>query len=113
VGRKKKANSQPPAQGSEQPSNLLITAQYAGPIPPPEAFKKYEEILPGAAERILRMAEKQAEHRQKLEEMIIRANNRDSLLGLIFGLIIGLATINTRKTESSRPPTLYKCYWEH
>jgi uncharacterized membrane protein len=90
----KKADNHPPVKkDSKQLSNLLIRAQYTGPLPPPEALKKYEEILPGAAERIMCMAEKQAQHRQKLEEMIVRANNRDSLLGLIFGFIIGLATI--------------------
>ncbi len=39
----------------------------SGPLPPPEMLAQYEEILPGAAERILSMAERQAEHRQKME----------------------------------------------
>jgi len=39
------------------------------------------------------MAEKQASHRQNLELIVIKSGSRDSLLGLIFGLIIGLSTI--------------------
>lgn len=31
---------------------------YSGPIPPPEALARYEEIQPGAADRIIKMAEK-------------------------------------------------------
>lgn len=36
---------------------------YSGPIPPPEAFEKYEKVLPGAADRIMKMTERQQEHR--------------------------------------------------
>ena len=32
---------------------------FSGPLPPPELFKQYEEILPGSANRILKMAEKE------------------------------------------------------
>ena len=30
---------------------------FSGPLPNPEAFEKYDQALPGAADRILRMAE--------------------------------------------------------
>ena len=36
---------------------------YAGPLPPASEFKKYEEALPGAADRILSMSEKEQEER--------------------------------------------------
>jgi uncharacterized membrane protein len=64
-----------------------------GPLPPPEVLREYEETLPGSAERIISMAERQARHRQELEKVAVKAGARDSLLGLIFGLIIGLAAI--------------------
>lgn len=35
-------------------------SQYSGPIPPPQALEYYEQILPGAADRILKMAEDNA-----------------------------------------------------
>lgn len=38
-----------------------------GPIPTPEILREYNEILPGLADRIMRMAENQAAHRQGLE----------------------------------------------
>jgi uncharacterized membrane protein len=40
---------------------------HSGPLPAPEILSGYELILPGAAERILRMAEKQQESRNTLE----------------------------------------------
>ncbi len=39
------------------------------------------------------MAERQSAHRQELEKKAVSAQTRDSLLGLIFGLVIGLAAI--------------------
>ena len=38
-----------------------------GPLPPPEVLAQYEVALPGAAERIFKMMERQEEHRQALE----------------------------------------------
>ena len=37
---------------------------FQGPIPPPNVLEAYERLVPGAAERILKMAENQAAHRQ-------------------------------------------------
>lgn len=39
------------------------------------------------------MAEQQSKHRQEQESRIIKYSGRDSLLGLIFGLTIGLTAI--------------------
>jgi len=44
-----------------------IVATHSGPLPPPSVLKGYESVLPGAAERILCMAEKQADHRRGME----------------------------------------------
>ena len=44
-----------------------ITQFTSGPLPPPEAFQRYDTILPGAAERMLVMAEKHHEIRLQLE----------------------------------------------
>jgi uncharacterized membrane protein len=38
-----------------------------GPLPSPEEFGGYDQVLPGAAERILSMAEKEQKHRHDLE----------------------------------------------
>ncbi len=49
----------PPDSLSQPPSNEII--------PSPHAFREYEEILPGSMDRILSMAEKQLDHRIKIE----------------------------------------------
>src|SRR5213592_1328991 len=68
-------------------------AMFSGPLPPPEVLTKYNEAVPNAAERILVLAERQAEHRQKLEAKVIASNTFNQTLGSIFAFILGLAAI--------------------
>lgn len=51
--------------------------RYEGVIPPPEMYGGYEDVLEGSADRILKMAEKQQEHRFALEKS--RQNTRNEL----------------------------------
>ncbi len=71
------------------------TVAFSGPLPAPADLQRFEQILPGAAERIMCMAEKQAEHRQSLELRVIQSGVKKSEQGLIFGLIIGMTAIIT------------------
>ncbi len=56
--------------------------RFSGPIPPPNMMRDYEDVLPGSADRILTMAERE-QSRQ------IEYDNR----GLLFGFIATLALI--------------------
>lgn len=50
-------------------SSLAILGQsYSGPIPPPAFLKAYEEIVPGSANRILSMAEKNSDHSIQMDK---------------------------------------------
>ncbi len=40
---------------------------HSGPLPPPEILENYNNILPGSAEHIIKMAETQQLHRHTLE----------------------------------------------
>lgn len=66
---------------------------FSGPLPPPAVLTKYNEAVPNAADRILVMAEKQSEHRQKLEAKVIASNTFNQTLGSIFAFILGLVAI--------------------
>ncbi|MGE5596083.1 MAG: DUF2335 domain-containing protein [Hyphomicrobiales bacterium] len=70
-------------------SHTRIQAR-SGPLPSPEDFERYEEILP-AAERILRMAEEQSKHRQTLEQKVIDGDIAAQRLGLIVGGVVALS----------------------
>lgn len=71
----------------------VVRSEFSGPIPPPSIIKGYEEVLPGAAERIISMAENQAKHRQDLEKKMVAAEVRDSLLGVLFAFFLGIGCI--------------------
>ena len=73
----------------------VIQSAFSGPIPPPSIIKGYEEIMPGAAERIIAMAENQAKHRQDMEKIMVNAEARDSLLGVVFAFILGVGCLVT------------------
>ena len=63
---------------------------YSGPIPHPEHLKQYEELVPGAANRLISMAENENAHRQKEEDKIINAEIINKNRGQIFGFILML-----------------------
>lgn len=69
------------------------TVQFSGPLPHPLILEHYNKIVPGAAERILVMAEKQSKHRRELEAKVISSEIKDAKLGLWFGFLIGMSTI--------------------
>ena len=66
---------------------------FSGPLPPPEVLAAYNQILPGAAERILKMAEEQERHRHQIEARVVRSNTFAQTAGVIFGFILALIAI--------------------
>ena len=86
---------------------------FQGPIPSPQVASGYERAMPGSAERIFALAERQAVHRQRIEA-------RGQMLGFVvamtavvggLGLIVQvdptnrgvfLAKINPLKSPESR-----------
>lgn len=60
-------------------------SSFKGPLPPPEVLKGYEAILPGASERILKMVEKQQDHRIAVEQAIVKERIKQSGYGQIWG----------------------------
>lgn len=71
----------------------IIAQSYEGPMPPPLWFSQYDQILPGAAERILATYEKQVEHRISIENKVIDSDVKNSGRGVTFGFILQLVAI--------------------
>jgi uncharacterized membrane protein len=58
-------------------SEMRIEAEhFEGPLPHPKILHAYNDILPGAAERILNLLEKQSEHRQSMEKGQLKLANK-------------------------------------
>lgn len=68
---------------------------FVGPLPPPNMLQGYEQACPGAASRIIKMAESQSQHRQKIEDEVISSNikNERAAMFLSFILTGGFAII--------------------
>jgi uncharacterized membrane protein len=65
----------------------------SGPLPASSEFQRYELALPGAADRILAMAEKEAEHRHRLDEKTVTAGIGLAKSGQVLAGIICLSSI--------------------
>lgn len=88
-----------PSPGQSEPRSASLRSQvsasmsveaFHGPIPSPAVLEAYEKLVPGAAERILRMAENQANHRQTIEKIVVKSGSRDSLWGIIVAAVIAV-----------------------
>jgi hypothetical protein len=53
----------PESRGPTRPITSVISAHWSGPLPPPAELEKIDQIVPGGADRLLRMAEKEQTHR--------------------------------------------------
>lgn len=81
---------------SQNENRLEVMQQqqiHQGPLPMAIEFAEYDRILPGSAERILKMAENQAAHRQSLEASVVKTQNRNSTIGLFSAFVLCLITI--------------------
>lgn len=79
---------------TEEEKHLIrIARRISGPLPSAEEFQGYEMAVPGAGERILAMAERQSEHRQKREMRELDIISRDSRYGLIFAFVFSISAL--------------------
>jgi hypothetical protein len=52
-----------PYSSEQERSPSIISAHWSGPLPPPVELEKIDQIIPGGADRLLSMAEKEQTHR--------------------------------------------------
>ncbi len=72
---------------------LIRSEIFSGPLPKPEILQGYNNIVPGSADRIIQMAEKQADHRMFLEKTVIAGDAKRADRGLICGTIVALCVL--------------------
>lgn len=74
---------------------IAISQKFSGPLPPPEMLAQYEDVVPGAAERIIVITEEQHRHRMSVETQwltLIREGIRMEAVGQYSALIIAIAS---------------------
>ncbi len=72
---------------------LVAHQSYEGPLPPPKFFEQYEQVLPGAAERMMSSAEKQNDHRIRQEDRMIRHACRTETVGQVCAVAVSAGAI--------------------
>lgn len=75
----------------QQQTSMLVSQSYQGLIPPPAWMQAYNESIPDGADRILRMAEAQEQHRLAIERTKVDTDAYSQKRGLSYGLIVALA----------------------
>lgn len=78
--------------------SVVQESSHSGPLPSAEQYRQYEEILPGAAERILRMAEKEQDGRLEWQRKALDASIRfrhrgQTFAGILAGLFVLVAVL--------------------
>jgi len=86
-------------QSKEKPQETQLTqvsmeARFSGPLPTPQHFEGYERVCPGAADRILSMAENQTRSRLEQEEnKVIEEDTRLARHGQVYAFALGFLAI--------------------
>jgi uncharacterized membrane protein len=72
---------------------LVKESSFAGHIPSPSMLESYGKIYPELPRNLVELFIEQARHRMKSETKVINTASRDSIIGIIFAGILGLAGI--------------------
>lgn len=48
---------------------MAVSEQHSGPLPSPRQMREYDATVPGAAERIMQMAEREQQHRHEMQRL--------------------------------------------
>ncbi len=103
LGKASPADTATPAQvqravdkylGVQQQEVLsLMQEQYSGPLPHPSHLEQYEAILPGLADRIVKMTEGQVAHRQDMEAQLVKSSLKHASRGIWCAFIIAMSAV--------------------
>ncbi|WP_341327251.1 DUF2335 domain-containing protein [Methylotuvimicrobium sp. KM2] len=74
-------------------SNQIVSAQWQGPLPPPSTLREFDDIIQNGAERIMRMAEIEQQHRHDSEKKLIENDVRSIRRGQYLGWLVAALSI--------------------
>ncbi len=75
-------------------ASVEVHKTFFGPLPPPETLEDYNRVVPGLAERIISMTERQQEHRMTLEKTVVGSQQKQSNRGQLFAFILTILLIS-------------------
>jgi uncharacterized membrane protein len=74
-------------KASTKQGSLEVMTAFQGPLPSPEILQGFENVLPGAAGRILEMTEREQGARHKIENKYANGSIAMMALGIFSGLV--------------------------
>jgi uncharacterized membrane protein len=74
-------------KASSGKQSVEVMTAFQGPLPSPDILKGFEDVLPGSAERIMKMAEKEQASRHSLERRYASGGILMMILGMVSGLV--------------------------
>jgi uncharacterized membrane protein len=77
------------AQGSAV--QVVIASAHAGPFPPPEQLRAYNQVVPGLAETLVIEFKAEARHRRRIQIIGVAGTLSIAALSIIVGAILGHA----------------------
>jgi uncharacterized membrane protein len=81
-----------PDPASPGAPGFVVEAEHRGPLPPPEMLNDYNNVLPGLAERIVRMAESEQKHMHQVQRWYVASHftgQAAAFLIALAGLVVG------------------------
>lgn len=96
---KKSGRSQSAAKPQAQPqrnhqntNHIAIASQaWQGPLPSPNDLERFDGVVPGLAERIVKMAESEGTHSRRVQLIAVTTASIAQVLGQVFALTVALA----------------------
>lgn len=76
-----------------QNNNSVVSAQWLGPLPPPDTLAEFDAIIPNGAERIMRMAEIEQEERLKFDSKNLHADGAAVERGQYLSFVIVMSSV--------------------
>lgn len=73
--------------------SVVSEERFSGPIAHPKHLREYEEICPGAADRIITMAEQNVGHARTMQGRALEADIDDMKAGRLYGFLALLSLI--------------------
>lgn len=86
--RRRDIQNTPRAKASTEVAEVSTEVRYSGPLPSAAEFSRYNSVVPGAAHRILKMAEEYAQHQQNIETKALRYKRNAHIISTISGLMV-------------------------
>lgn len=81
------------SRGEPKVVGVAESVSFSGPLPPPPVLKQYDDLVPGSAERIIRITERALDHQIDFGSTALRAVVANTKRGQVLGFVVVIAAL--------------------